>query len=162
MQKDSIFQDHIPQVQVRQCQLPPLPDVLLAGGHVGGTPRRRLQGVQHVEDPWKAVWTASLDEMRAPGGRNGSYEAIAEVSGSTGASSEPGKYCSRIAASRTQWVQPQRAWKQVQNLVVKIRRRSNSGLQACLSCHIRIRPLDLFSDYDGFSSSSWTRTPVIL
>ena len=138
MQNDSIFQDHIPQVQVRQCQLPPLPDVLLARGHVGGTPRRRLQGVQHVEDPWKAVRAASLDEMRAPGGRNGSYEALAKVSGSTGASSEPGKYCSRIAASCTQRVQPQRAREQVRSLVVKIRRRNNSGLQACLPCHIRI------------------------
>ena len=103
-----------------------MPDVLLEGGHVGGTPRRRLQGVQHVEDPWKAFRAPPLDEMRAPGGRNGSYEAIAEVSGSTGASSEPGKYCSRIPASCTQWVQSQRAWEQVESLVVKIRRRNNS------------------------------------
>ena len=87
MQQDSIFQDCIPQVQVRQCQLPPLPDVLLAWGHVGGAPRRRVQGVQHVEDTWQAVRAASLYEMRAPGGRNRSYETAAEVSGPTGASS---------------------------------------------------------------------------
>ena len=74
-----IFQGDIPQVQVRQCQLPPVPDVLLAGGHVGGTPRRRLQRVQHVEDTRQTVRAAPFHEMRATGGRNGSYEAIAKV-----------------------------------------------------------------------------------
>ena len=102
-----IFQGDIPQVQVRQCQLPPVPDVFLAGGHVGGTPRRRLQGVQHVENAWQTVGAAPLHEMRATGGRNGSYEAIAKVPGSTGAASEPGKYCSCLPASCTQRVQPQ-------------------------------------------------------